>query len=1458
MSTEGSLVSSSSSSDTAGDLSSQSAGAIISSSSSTMQTPNVTQFLSIKLTSNNYLLWHAQIMPLLHGYRLASYVDGTGAAPPELLQNGSPNPAFTDWFCQDQVVRSWINCSVSESILHQITRCKTAREAWDKLAVIYSTGAKTQVQQLRKQLKYLTRGSDSIDEYMRKAKSYFDQLCAVEEGSITEDNLVCDVLQGLGPEYRPFTRAIEARNQKIGFDELYALLLSEETQLKVDSLITNVAATVPPTAHFANSGRGSRGRGRYSRGRGRSNYWHNNSSTGRHSSSASLTCFNCNGTGHVSRQCPSPKNTPHAHAATTDADLSNAWMVDSGANYHLTSTPETIARPTPVTDGTTLTIADGNTLSLSSRGSSVSSINGRNFHFKDILYSPSLTNNLLSVSAFTAHNNASIEFFPDKYFVKDILTKQVLYQGPSRNGLYLFPMAQVRSFQPKAFPATISLWHERLGHANVRLVYDVLRKNNISFDSNKKFQFCHACNVSKSHKLPFSESNYCAKQPLELVCSDVWGPAPFLSNDGYRYYVLFYDHFSKYSWLYFLKQKSEVLSVFIQFRTHVEKYFGVPIKNFQSDWGGEYRSLTTYLKQHGITQRVSCPHTPEQNGCAERKHRHLVELGRSLLNHASVPYKYWPYAFSTAVYTINRLPSSLLQGKTPFECLFHESPNYDELRVFGSLCYPWLKPYSPHKLAPKSSSCVFLGYSKLHKGYTCLEVSSGRIFISRHVLFFEQVFPFKTLNDNLSLTKAADSPTSIPLPPVPNMLHSQAGILGKSPIDGTVFCPNLNYSTLQQHFDQERSNTATGFELLSNSAPHTPIRSVSLNADQTEVGSTPIASSPVVPLNTNQAELISFRRTDSLPSPTTTRTVSLNPSPNPLSQPASVLELQSHEPAPLPIKTHTMVTRKQTGNLKPQQPWSPQSHHACVPDFVPTSYTQAIKQSKWREAMIQELNALIQTGTWELVPRQQAQNVVGCKWVFRIKQRSDGSIERYKARLVAKGYHQRPGIDYFETFSPVVKPTTIRIVLSLAVSNDWLIKQLDVSNAFLHGDLDSEVYMEQPPGFCDQNKPDYVCRLRRSLYGLRQAPRQWYKRLNQALINHGFRVSPADSSLFHYVKNNVTLFALVYVDDIILTGTCSHTLNNIILSLQSEFMLKDLGSLEYFLGMEATKTTDGLLLTQQKYITDLLQKANMSECRGISTPAATKGTVTSLANQSFSDPTLYRSIVGGLQYLSLTRPEVCYSVHKVSQFLHSPTEDNWSSVKRILRYLKETSTHGLLITKSKSTNLNIYSDADWATDTTDRKSITGYAIFMGNNLVSWNSKKQQTVARSSTEAEYRAVGLAITEMVWIQALLRDINYHSPTIPNLWCDNIGATYLSVNPMFHARTKHLEVDFHFVRDKVHNKEVKVQFICSKDQLADILTKPLPRIRHQMLMHSLTIRSLPRLLELRGPDKDTCQRD
>ena len=216
---------------------------------------------------------------------------------------------------------------------------------------------------------------------------------------------------------------------------------------------------------------------------------------------------------------------------------------------------------------------------------------------------------------------------------------------------------------------------------------------------------------------------------MELICSDLWGPAPVSSADNFRYYVIFYDHYSKYTWIYFLQHKSEVLSIFQQFRTIVEKHFDRSIKMFQADWGGEFQALTSYLRDNGISQRISCPYTPEQNGCAERKHRHIVETGRALLAHSGVPHKYWTNAFATAVYTINRLPTPNLNHKSPFEILFHVRPNFKSLRVFGCLCYPWLRPYTKNKLEPRSKPCVFLGYSRQHKGYICLDMSSSKFFI---------------------------------------------------------------------------------------------------------------------------------------------------------------------------------------------------------------------------------------------------------------------------------------------------------------------------------------------------------------------------------------------------------------------------------------------------------------------------------------------------------------------------------------------------------------------------------------------------------------------------------------------------------------------------------------------------------------------------------------------------------
>jgi histone deacetylase 1/2 len=432
--------------------------------------------------------------------------------------------------------------------------------------------------------------------------------------------------------------------------------------------------------------------------------------------------------------------------------------------------------------------------------------------------------------------------------------------------------------------------------------------------------------------------------------------------------------------------------------------------------------------------------------------------------------------------------------------------------------------------------------------------------------------------------------------------------------------------------------------------------------------------------------------------------------------------------------------------------------------------------------------------------------------VFKTKYKADGSLDKYKGRLVAKGFKQRYGIDYEDTFSPVVKMSTIRIILSIAVSKGWSMRQLDVQNVFLHGVLDEEVYMKQPPGYVDKTKPNYVCKLDKALYGLKQAPRAWYARLSNKLVTLGFHTSKADTSLFYFNKGSTTVFVLVYVDDIIVVSSSSEATTGLLNELKKDFALKDLGELHYFLGMEVTKVRDGIILSQDKYATDLLRKVNMFDCKPVSTPISTSEKLFAFVGIPLGpkDATNYRSIVGGLQYLTLTRLDISFSVNKVCQFLHAPTDVHWSAVKRILRYVKSNTKIGLKISRSKSLVVSGFSDADWAGCLDDRRSTGGFAIFLGSNLVSWSARKQATVSRSSTEAEYKAVANATAEIMWIQILLKEIGIQAPRAGKLWCDNLGAKYLSSNPVFHARTKHIEVDYHFVRERVMRNLLQIDFV------------------------------------------------
>jgi hypothetical protein len=502
----------------------------------------------------------------------------------------------------------------------------------------------------------------------------------------------------------------------------------------------------------------------------------------------------------------------------------------------------------------------------------------------------------------------------------------------------------------------------------------------------------------------------------------------------------------------------------------------------------------------------------------------------------------------------------------------------------------------------------------------------------------------------------------------------------------------------------------------------------------------------------------------------------------------------------------------------------------------------ALKDPNWKMAMDDEYNALIQNKTWDLVSRPPDANVIRSMWIFRHKENSDGSFERHKARLVGNGAGQRVGIDCGETFSPVVKPATIRTVLSIALSKTWSIHQLDVKNAFLHGELKETVYMHQPLGFKDPERPNHVCLLRKSLYGLKQAPRAWYKRFADYVYSVGFSQSKSDNSLFIYRKDTHIAYILLYVDDIILTTSSDDLRKSIISRLSSEFAMKDLGPLSYFLGIAVTRHNDGLFLSQKKYADEILERAGMSSCKSCPTPVDTKPKLSAKADTPYEDPSLYRSLAGALQYLTFTRPDISYAVQQICLFMHDPMDDHMHALRRILRYIQGTRHYGLHLYPSSITSLISYTDADWGGCPDTRRSTSGYCVFLGDNLLSWSSKRQPTLSRSSAEAEYRGVANVVSESCWLRNLLLELHCPVYKATMVYCDNVSAIYLSGNPVQHQRTKHIEMDIHFVREKVARGQVRVLHVPSRFQIADIFTKGLPLILFQDFRDSLSVRQPP----------------
>ncbi|GJX22049.1 retrovirus-related pol polyprotein from transposon TNT 1-94 [Tanacetum coccineum] len=451
--------------------------------------------------------------------------------------------------------------------------------------------------------------------------------------------------------------------------------------------------------------------------------------------------------------------------------------------------------------------------------------------------------------------------------------------------------------------------------------------------------------------------------------------------------------------------------------------------------------------------------------------------------------------------------------------------------------------------------------------------------------------------------------------------------------------------------------------------------------------------------------------------------------------------------------------------------------------------------------------------------------IIGTKWIYRNKLDENGAVTRNKARLIAQGYNQQEGINYDETYAPVARLESVRILLAYAYALDFKLYQMDVKSAFLNGSINEEVYLAQPLGFIDFVKPNYVYKLKKALYGLKQAPKAWYDRLKAFLIKHNYSMGMVDNTLFTKKKDSNLIIVQIYVDDIIFGSTCQEMCDDFAKIMHDEFEMSMMGELNFFLGLQIKQLDDGIFFNQSKYIKEMLKKFGLEDSKPIKTPMSMETKLTRDEESESIDNTKYRRMIGSLLYLTASRPDIMFSVCLCARFQEDPKTSHLEAVKRIFRYIKGTTHLGLWYPKGSGIETIVYADSDHAGDYVDRKSTSGVCTFMGCCLTSWFSKKQTALAISTTKAEYVSAGKACQQALWMKQAFIDHGVRLDDIP-IMCDNKGAIDLSKNPIQHSRTKHIEIHHHFLRDNVEKGNISIEKVSSEDNIADILTKPLKR--------------------------------
>ena len=1273
-------------------------------------------------------------------------------------------------------------------------------------------------------------GIRGVREHIMQMRDIAAQLKNLEV-AMSDSFLVHFILNSLPHQYGPFKISYNTHKDKWSINELLTMCVQEEARL---------AAEAGESAHMATQQRNKNQAKPKGKGKGPFQGGIKKESK----------CFFCKKKGHMKKDCIKFKawlekkgiSISHFCYESNMVDVSNnTWWIDSGSTIHISNTLQGfLNQRKPV--GSEQYIYSGNKM-----GSLVEAIGtcklvldtGFILILERTFYVPSFSRNLISVSRLLPFGYCFK--FLDNGFELFYKSKSV-GNGTISDGLFRIQLQDSTSYDTLHVSSSLGikrniinedssiLWYRRLGHISIERVKRLVKDGVLSTLDFTDFDTCVDCikgkQTNKTKKgakrsstileiihtdicspdiessgqkyfitfidevlstLYFTDFDTCidcikgkqtnktkkgAKRSstiLEIIHTDICSPD--IESSSQKYFITFIDDYSRYMYLYLLNNKYEALDAFKVFKAEVEKQCGKQIKIVRSDRGGEYYGRYTEDGQApGPFARFLQEHgiVAQYTMPGSPDQNGVAERrNRTLLD------------MVRSMLASSKLPKSLWTEalktavyilnrvptkaveKTPFELFKGWKPSLRHMRVWG--CPSEVRVYNPQekKLDPRTISGYFIGYAERSKGYRFYCPSNS--------------------------TRIVES--------------RNAKFLENDLISGSDQTQNLDSGN-----DQSGSQASTSSQRL-----------VVIYAPQVQPGiEQQVIQDPQV-VDHDQVDPADEHLPDVIEQP-----VEQHP------------PQEDVDPA---LRRSTRVRRSAIPS--DYVVYLQESDYDIGADNDPETFSQTIscrESELWYNAMKEEMDSMASNEVWDLVKLLDGLRAIGCKWVYKTKKDSLGNIERYKARLVAKGFTQREGIDYTETFSPVSKKDSLRVIMALVAHFDLELHQMDVKTAFLNGELEEEVYMKQPEGFSSSAGEHLVCKLKKSIYGLKQASRQWYLRFHEVISSFGFVENVMDQCIYQKVSGSKICFLVLYVDDILLATNDKGLLYEVKQFLSKNFDMKDMGEASYVIGIKIhrDRTQCILGLSQEAYINKVLERFRMKDCSSSIAPIV-KGDRFNLNQCPKNDLEReqmqnipYASAVGSLMYAQVcTRPDIAFAVGMLGRYQSNPGMDHWRAAKKVMRYLKGTKDYMLKYRRTENLEVVGYSDSDFAGCVDSRKSTSGYIFMLAGGAVSWRSAKQTLITTSTTEAEFVSCFEATSHGVWLKSFisgLRIVDSISRPL-RMYCDNSAAVFLAKNNKSGSRSKHIDIKYLAIRERVKDNKVTIEHISTELMIADPLTKGMP---------------------------------